>query len=408
MKLSILTVSLVPVLAIANASSVAGNVANDKDVMVTTTYNSMLNANAVSTPVPYKNPLPVPDTSAVSPLFGDSQSGTQGAMGDKKVSAVNNDMLEGQAFGSFGVPYTSARVSHKHTTKVAATNAGYLSATFPYSAIGKLTFNVPGGAATCSASVIRRGVIVTAAHCIQDVGSGNNTFTNFRFTPATYNGSTPYGTWTTLGFVRPASWANGTDVGSGSVRDNDLAVMLIGKNTSNQFIKDVVGGALGYGWNNYSFTSSSRTGNLTTAAVSTLGYPGLLDAGRIMQRTDGPAYLTTIAGSGQIYSGSDLTGGSSGGPWIVNFGYQDPARSGGAAAGTSALRNVVIGVTSWGSSNPNTPKDNYASQFRQNSRYPNASYGTYGAGNIGSLLQTLCTAKPSGSTKTYAQLGYCS
>jgi hypothetical protein len=82
MKLSILTVSLVPVLAIANASSVAGNVANDKDVMVTTTYNSMLNANAVSTPVPYKNPLPVPDTSAVSPLFGDSQSGTQGAMGE--------------------------------------------------------------------------------------------------------------------------------------------------------------------------------------------------------------------------------------------------------------------------------------------------------------------------------------
>jgi hypothetical protein len=76
---------------------------------------------------------------------------------------------------------------------------------------------------------------------------------------------------------------------------------------------------MAYGWNNYSFVSSPKTGNLRTAAVTALGYPGLMDLGRIMQRTDGPTYTTTIANAGQLWQGSNFTGGSSGGPWVVNF-----------------------------------------------------------------------------------------
>ena len=51
---------------------------------------------------------------------------------------------------------------------------------YPYRAIGKLTFS----AGYCSASLIRKSVIVTAAHCIQNFGSGSNLFTNFAFHPA--------------------------------------------------------------------------------------------------------------------------------------------------------------------------------------------------------------------------------
>ena len=68
---------------------------------------------------------------------------------------------------------------------------------------------------------------------------------------------------------------------------------------------------------------------------------------------------------------------------------------------------VVIGVTSWGSDDPNLIKDNYSSQFGQNSIYPKASYGSYGAGNIGSLLNSVCSRVVTGGQKTYAQLGYC-
>jgi hypothetical protein len=124
-----------------------------------------------------------------------------------------------------------------------------------------------------------------------------------------------------------------------------------------------------------------------------------------MQRADGPSYLTTISSAGQIMQGSNFTGGSSGGPWVVNFVSANPSLFGGASIG-SFPGTWVIGVTSWGSADPNANKDNYSSQFRQNTRYSNAAYGVYGAGNIASLLFTLCSAQAGGG-QTYEQAGYC-
>ncbi|MCC6135988.1 MAG: trypsin-like serine protease [Candidatus Contendobacter sp.] len=348
---------------------------------------------------PFINPLPAPDTILVEPANGfsaveDQPASVPGAKGQQTTGP--------RAYGSFGVPFTSKRVTHQPVSVVASSSGNYLSATYPYRAIGRLTFN----AGFCSASLIRKSVIVTAAHCIQDFGSGSNTFSGWTFTPASYNGSAPYGSWGWQALVRPASWINGTDIGSGSARDNDLAVIILRKNAQGQFIGNITG-QLSYGWNNYSFVKSNLTGNLWTAALTTLGYPFLLDAGRILERSDGPSYLTSISGAGQIYQGSNFTGGSSGGPWIANFGYQNPAFAGGANGGLASNNNVVVGVTSWGASDPNVRKDNWSSQFRQNTRYPLANYGGFGAGNIASLLYTVCSAKPTGSTLTYQQLGYC-
>ncbi|WP_036053152.1 trypsin-like serine peptidase, partial [Leptolyngbya sp. Heron Island J] len=351
---------------------------------------------------PHINPLSPPNTDAVRPA--QQLQNTPGVKPAAESDNAESSNTEPRAFGSFSVPYTAARVEHLPTGNIASNNGGYLSATYPYRAIGRLTFQDDSGSFTCSASLIRRSVIVTAAHCIQDFGSGNDTFRRWTFTPAFHDGSAPYGSWSWRVMVRPSSWTNGTDTGSGAARNNDLAVMALGRNSSNQFIGDLTGW-LNYGWNNYSFVSHPRTGNLAVAALSALGYPGLLDQGRIMQRSDGPSYLTTVSGASQIYQGSTFTGGASGGPWIANFKYKDPVFSNGAGPGDSAANNVIVGVTSWGAANPNTPKDNYSSQFGQNSEYPNASYGTYGAGNIGSLLNTLCSFVTGGST--LADQGYC-
>ncbi|AKG24402.1 hypothetical protein IJ00_03010 [Calothrix sp. 336/3] len=353
---------------------------------------------------PYINPLKGASTNNLAPATAIDKplNATPGAITEKSPGLIGI-----QAYGSFGVPFTSKRVSHQPTFNVSSNSNAYLSATFPYSATGRLTFNVGQSTAHCSASLIRKSVIVTAAHCVQNFGSGANIFSNFSYTPAFYNGSAPYGSWSWEALVRPNTWANGTDTGSGATRNNDLAVLIIAKNSQGQFIGDITG-YLGYGWNNYSFVSSKYTGNLTVAALTTLGYPGLLDSGRIMQRSDGPSYLTTLSGAKQIYQGSNFTKGSSGGPWIANFGYENPVFSSGANAGNQSLSGVVVGVTSWGESDPNGSKNNYSSQFAQNKEYPNASYGNYGAGNIGSLLNQLCSTKRSGSNMTYAQLGYCS
>ena len=351
-----------------------------------------------------KNPLPSPETAEVRAETARS-SFISGA------TAVKSRALDQRAYGSFGIPYTSVRVQDSSPVN-GATNANRLSTTYPYRTVGRLDFNAPGGSSFCSASLIRRSVLVTAAHCVSRFGS-RSWYSNWTFRPGYYGppGATtaqiqPFGAWTMQNVQIATSWFNGTDTGSGSARNNDIAVFIVEKNGSNQFIGDVVGW-MSYGWNNYSFTQSNKTGNLVTAATTTLGYPGLLDTGDIMQRADGPTYTTTIRRAKQLWQGNNFTGGASGGPWIVNFGYATPDLSGGAAAGSAPAQNIVIGVTSWGAGNPNAPKDNYSSQFGQNTQFPNAAYGTYGAGNIGALLQSLCSGTPSGGSQTYAALGYC-
>ncbi len=293
-----------------------------KDVAVIATQTRALSNTKTLDLREMVNPLKAPDTSDV---IADTTEGPdpQGVMTKNGPVYFDNSA---RAFGSFGIPYTTTSVVLGSLWAAGATSANLLSTTYPYNTIGKLTFS----AGFCSASLIRRGVIVTAAHCIQRFGSGNTTFTNYQFRPGHFGitGATaaqiaPYGTWNSAALVRPASWSNGTDIGCGSARDNDLAVIALNKNAKGQFVGDLVG-YMGYGWNNYSFVSSSKTGYLRTAAVSTLGYPGLMDLGRIMQRTDGPTYTTSVCKAGQLWQGSNLTGGSSGGPWVVNFSGQEP------------------------------------------------------------------------------------
>lgn len=326
--------------------------------------------------------------------------------------AINNKQFSNQSntrvFGSFGIPYTSSRIVTGASNQTSSSGPNYLSTTYPYRTVGKLFLN--GG--FCSASLIRRSVIVTAAHCVQNFNGHDKTFGGWLFIPGHYGavGSAalslqqPYGHWSPAKVVWPKSWSDGTDTGSGAARNNDLAIMILQKDL--KFLGDIIG-YTNYGYNNYSFTSSSKTGDLSIAATSTLGYPGLLDSGKIMQRVDGPSFLTTLGNALQIWQGSNFTGGSSGGPWFVNFVAANPALAGGAVQGLQS-NIAVVGVTSWGSADPNASKDNYSSRFGQNKEYPNAHYGIYGAGNIASLLDTACNAKiSSSSSTTYASAGYC-
>jgi len=397
-------VACVEATAIVALALASANVAHaDDEVIVNTNPAASRDAAPdISSLKPVVNVLLPPDTSTIVPNTGPEP---YPAGVNTQSGIVSN--AQTRAYGDFGIPYTTGRVQDGNQSASGTTSANYLSTTYPYRAIGKLTFS----AGYCTASLIRRSVIVTAAHCIQAFGSGNTLYSGWQFRPGHYGASgataaqiAPYGTWTWAGLVRPSTWANGTDTGSGSARNNDIAVIVIAKNASNQFIGDITG-YLNYGYNNYSFISTAKTGNLQTAAVTTFGYPALIDGGAIMQRTDGPTYTTTVSGASQLWQGSNLTGGASGGPWIVNFRARDAVLSGGAAVGNSSTL-AIVGVTSWGSADPNANKDNYASQFRQNTQYPNAAYGNYGSGNIASLLNTLCSgAAPGGGT--FGSQGYC-
>lgn len=363
---------------------------------------------------PFVNPQSPPDTSSVEPLRGDLPiTFAEPAPAAKEPQGFPNL----QAHGEFGVPYTSKRVTHAplpKDVKIGPNAGAYLSATYPYRTIGRLNFKLEDGNWThCSASLILRSVIVTAAHCIQKFGTESKTYSNWTFVPAYFkrNGSEaepviPYGSWVWEAYVRPVSWMDGTDTRKASAYNNDLAVIVLPKDTQGEFIGDKIGW-LRYGQTENYFVTSKRTGDLWTAALTALGYPGKSDNGEIMQRSDGPSYLTKLDEVLQIYQGSDFTGGSSGGPWVANFGYQEPTFSEGAGPGEKSLGNVVVGVTSWGEGQPGPEYDNYSSQFGRNKEYPLGSYGTFGAGNIAALLDTLCSMKPEGVTQTYKELGYC-
>ena len=76
-----------------------------------------------------------------------------------------------------------------------------------------------------------------------------------------------------------------------------------------------------------------------------------------------------------------MCGGSSGGPWLINFGVR-PSLTG-TTAGTAPDENVVVGVTSWGFVS-NTPKEQGASPFL--------------SGNIVPLVNSACSAVPAACT----------
>ena len=129
-------------------------------------------------------------------------------------------------------------------------------------------------------------------------------------------------------------------------------------------------GYLGYGVNGYSYNSSGQ------ALITQLGYPKALDGGELMQRTNSQGYTASTSSNNTII-GSLQTGGSSGGPWVVNLGMAPSLN--GTSFGTAAVHNIVVGVTSWGYTST-TMKQQGASPFT--------------SANIGLLVASACVATP--------------
>jgi len=301
------------------------------------------------------------------------------------------------AYGNMSpfAPYTMSRVS---ASALGVTNlasqVGVTSA--PWRATGALYFKVGSATGACSASMIRPGILVTAAHCVYDFGAKSNAgfHTNFRFYPALYaNRAPPYGIWTATAEYISSSYYNGTDtcLSTGVFCNNDIAIIVMARNAKKLLPGRVVGW-YGYGWNGYSFATSF--GGETLASITQLGYPVAFDKGYAMERNNGIGAYFTTGNLKNTLMGSPMTGGSSGGPWLVNFGTV-PAMVSPATTGSSPAMSV-IGVTSWGYTTPGSELVG-ASWFGENVEFPKAAYldshkVNRGSGNIGFLIAQACTA----------------
>lgn len=261
-----------------------------------------------------------------------------------------------QEFGTLNHPFSTARADLSPT----ATNTNY-----PYRISGKLFFNIGASTFVCSASLIKRGVVVTAAHCVANFGR-SQFYTNWRFVPGYRNGIAPYGTFSVSQARVMTSYFNGTDPCAvrGVVCQNDVAVLALNSNAGNST------GWYGYGWNGYGFTGGGLT------HTSQIGYPVCLDNGGLMERNDSQGFRSASMSNNTII-GSLMCGGSSGGPWVVNLGLR-PSLTG-TTPGTAPDANIVVGVTSWGYVS-SAPKEQGASPFT--------------SGNIVPLVNSQCAATP--------------
>ena len=232
------------------------------------------------------------------------------------------------------MPYT--------TSDVDLTSAHNESKSYPYSAAGVL-YRVTSSttAEYCSASLIKRGVIVTAGHCVANFGQ-SQFYSGWVFWPgASQSGSSytmPYGQWKVSKAWVLTSYYNGTNPceDPGVVCQDDVAVLAITPQSGK--LPGTATGWLGYGVDGWGFTPQNIT------QIAQLGYPLSHSKGQFMQRTDSQGFVSSSYSNNTIW-GSRQTGGSSGGPEVVNLGRA--AALSGVTFGTGSTFNTVVGVTSW-------------------------------------------------------------
>jgi V8-like Glu-specific endopeptidase len=271
--------------------------------------------------------------------------------------------------------------SHPFTTKNASADGGINPVDkFPYRATGKMFMKFGASTFVCTGSVIGKNLLVTAAHCVHNFGGREGGFADsVTFEPARHQSSKPFGTWSAKEWWIPKAYFDGTDVCSsnapGIVCENDIALVVLEQN-NNQFVADLTG-KFGFKSDDYGY------GNIFSnkaAQITQLGYPSKDYDGVRMIRTDSLGYQDA---PNNVIIGSAQTGGSSGGPWLQNFGLKT------SYSGTPPVNdddNQVVATTSWGFTSDRFMVQG-ASRFGKNTIYTAKS-------NIQSLVDSACGANP--------------
>ncbi|MGH2698115.1 MAG: hypothetical protein ACRDJL_02805 [Actinomycetota bacterium] len=197
---------------------------------------------------------------------------------------------------------------------------------FPNITHGKLFFSVPEGAAVCSGTVVSSetlDVVWTAGHCVAE-GDESGFYTNFLFVPGYKEGVAPEGEWVAEYAVSTSEWMNGGDL------RYDVAALTMAPNGSGEEIQEVVG-ARGIAFNQD-----------VDQTYRSIGHPQAppFDGQNMFYCDSDFGYLDDNFPSPPepMAIGCDMTGGSSGGGWIVedpesgeglvhsvnSYGYDDP------------------------------------------------------------------------------------
>ena len=180
---------------------------------------------------------------------------------------------------------------------------------------GKVFFTASGGGNfVCSGTLVnnsRKNLVFTAGHCVHE-GEGGDFHHNWLFVPAydgtkSGSGQRPYGTWTAGELFTRTAWINSSDT------TQDLGIALLNNGSDGQPLGATIGGQ-GIAFN----VSASQN-------FSDFGYPAAPPFdGKSQWRCNSTlrGRDTSIPGAGPdpLRIECDMTGGSSGGGWLINIG----------------------------------------------------------------------------------------
>lgn len=186
---------------------------------------------------------------------------------------------------------------------------------YPISTVGKYFFTIPGaGNYVCSATAINRSTIVTAGHCVA-AGDNATFYTNRLFCPSYSSGADPtFGCWGVAYAVSSGPWFT-----SGNP-NYDYACLVM--NTAGTVQANKLGNVTGW---------AGRAWNWPTKMLEiSMGYPQAAPFdGNHIEVVAAPDWysfdwgVSTGGVGASKFMANDLTGGSSGGPWLL--GYQSQA-----------------------------------------------------------------------------------
>lgn len=167
---------------------------------------------------------------------------------------------------------------------------------------GKVFFTLGGSNYVCSGSstvAANNSLVQTAGHCLNE---GPGAFaTNFTFVPGYDDGAAPYGQFVATELVTSTQWASQGNL------DYDIGYAVVGAAGGSTLTGAV--GAQGVGFN-----------LARNATMYAFGYPAASPYdGTDIAWCNGPVVADTWGGSSDQGMVCNMTGGSSGGPWFINY-----------------------------------------------------------------------------------------
>ena len=245
-------------------------------------------------------PIPVPRAGRTSPrLARHPRVGVRpGRVGGSVPSTEGVGINAGEPVGDnyvYPFPFTR-RTVEKELQKV-----------YPYRTVGKIFLTQDGTQYVCSGSSLTstpRQVVFTAGHCLND--AAGHWSRNVIFVPARRNGSNPYGKFAAKNLWAMSGWVDDGDFSF------DQAAFDVARNNSGKRLQSQVG-SLGMAWD------QSRIQHWDL-----FGYPQSSPFSGERPVTCGASHavddLAPGSGFDTIGVGCDMTGGSSGGPWVLGLG----------------------------------------------------------------------------------------